>query len=920
MMTDNIGVGCPDPGRNRIIDYNIILQTNKNTTTDIHEALDTVTDELSLSAVLPTARRSITLATPEISQSPEAHSESITSTVDHSSHILLPVNRMMEVINNNLATCKICKTDKLQIIQQHSLHLAERLTIHCERCFLRHRSIKAKCIRLSKKLAKQKRLTIKDRTQARKLYDQIRNLKQNIAQYENEFNTWKIDAEQNEANKDKINNCSRSSVTYEINLRCMLAAYHLGTGPQDVTKLFSMLGLGSMLWFERTFTRHEAYLNNGIIKVANEIIDESMISEIKTTLSKEIGASDAETWIELVEAQRYDEAKAIAQQCKLTASFDVGWQKRSTGRVYDSLSGHGYMIGCSGGRVISMGVLCKKCSVCITANRKGIEPSTHSCTINHEGSSGGMEARLCVQLVEKMSSKFGGMVVLGALVTDDDSTIRSRCRNHSEGGKLSGEIPTPKFLADPGHRIKVMGKAIFKVVTKTKNPDEVRSIDALRWKKYFSCYVAQNKTKGLDVFIKNANAALEHLFNNHCFCDSSWCWAKSIDDHLHELITTKVKQNLKHESNNKETTTTHENTYSNNSMHRSDDLSYEELENHWLEALNLEKSEEEDDNGDAYSDMMSDEEYLPSDYDDIDSEDSGGDVDSVSSEDDWAVDDLNYELAISNVIDNYSMEQTVFSEAELEDIKVKEKILIERGDKGYYRDKDTHARAYTLMCEALQQYMKPEMLSMLHHSYTTQINESLNKSVSSYAPKHKTYSLTKSLEARVGVAASVQIGGYEKFWHHTYKHFDLNFHNPLATALAKMDKDKSNKRKRAATKEGKRKRSASRHKKLNDAHKQDTADFKKGFSYESGVALAAAKKTAKHKLTNAFRNPKNTTPDRMKCKFFHPLYCQKLGHKTCNNKECAMFGKTKAERDEAESKILQSYQDQLLAESTNKRK
>ena len=70
----------------------------------------------------------------------------------------------------------------------------------------------------------------------------------------------------------------------------MLAAYHLGTGPQDVSKLFSMLGLGSMLWFERTFTSHEAYLNNGIIQVANEIIDQSMLSEIKITLSKQISS------------------------------------------------------------------------------------------------------------------------------------------------------------------------------------------------------------------------------------------------------------------------------------------------------------------------------------------------------------------------------------------------------------------------------------------------------------------------------------------------------------------------------------------------------------------------------------------------------------------------------------------------------
>ena len=53
-----------------------------------------------------------------------------------------------------------------------------------------------------------------------------------------------------------------------------------------------------------------------------------------------------------------------------TPPFDMGWQKRATGRVYDSLSSHGYMIGCSTGKVISMGVLCKKYSTCHSNNKK----------------------------------------------------------------------------------------------------------------------------------------------------------------------------------------------------------------------------------------------------------------------------------------------------------------------------------------------------------------------------------------------------------------------------------------------------------------------------------------------------------------------------------------------------------------------
>ena len=67
----------------------------------------------------------------------------------------------------------------------------------------------------------------------------------------------------------------------------MLAAYHLGTGPQDITKLCSMLGLDNMLWFERLFTRHEAKLNDGLITVARTMIKEALMSEIISTTKTE---------------------------------------------------------------------------------------------------------------------------------------------------------------------------------------------------------------------------------------------------------------------------------------------------------------------------------------------------------------------------------------------------------------------------------------------------------------------------------------------------------------------------------------------------------------------------------------------------------------------------------------------------------
>ena len=167
----------------------------------------------------------------------------------------------------------------------------------------------------------------------------------------------------------------------------------------------------------------------------------------------------------------------------------MAWQKRSTGRVYDSVSGHAYMVGCESGKVISMGVLAKTCAVCRRCNIRGIEPSPHSCTINYDGSSGGMESTLCVELLEKISGDYEERVHVGELVTDDDSTIRSRCQNKKDGGTVRDDVRTPVLLADPGHRVKVMGKAIFKLVGKTKKKDEVKTIDALRLKKYFSLYI-----------------------------------------------------------------------------------------------------------------------------------------------------------------------------------------------------------------------------------------------------------------------------------------------------------------------------------------------------------------------------------------------------------------------------------------------
>ena len=230
----------------------------------------------------------------------------------------------------------------------------------------------------------------------------------------------------------------------------------------------------------------------------------------------------------------------------LAISFDMGWQKRSTGKLYDSLSGHAYKIGCRTGEIIGLRVKCKKCTICRKANKRGIPAPEHKCTINWTGASGAMEAGVALEMVKKLCEDYDGRLYTEYIVSDDDSSMRSHLRHIDDGGKLPPNVPQPTFLADPSHRIKTMCSPIYKMITNTKDPSKCKKIDFLRVKKYISCYIYQNKSSPLEDLVKRARAPIEHLFNVHKWCDPEWCWSKSLDDQQEKMMN-HVRQY--HESN-----------------------------------------------------------------------------------------------------------------------------------------------------------------------------------------------------------------------------------------------------------------------------------------------------------------------------------------------------------------------------------
>ena len=324
--------------------------------------------------------------------------------------------------------------------------------------------------------------------------------------------------------------------------------YHIGTAGYHIGKALGMMGVSGAASFEVNFARHSQKIGKHLRVVAKEFMVEAMTDEVIATLSQthdEMEVQSYKTTIKHAIIQnKYDVIPSKFLPFAIAVSYDMGWQKKGSGKQYDSNSGHGYFIGCRTGKVVTCGVLQKLCSICTAYERRQITIPEHVCNTNHTGSSGGMEARLCRQMLEEVYVGSDGMMEVKDLVTDDDSTLRDHCSSAENGGKLRPGMGQPKFLADPTHRTKVMSRPIFNLVQGTKNPDEIKMIDALRLKKYISCYILQNRNGDFDKFVANAKAPVEHLFDNHEFCDESWCYAKELTCRTEQLVVQSQTQQV----------------------------------------------------------------------------------------------------------------------------------------------------------------------------------------------------------------------------------------------------------------------------------------------------------------------------------------------------------------------------------------
>ena len=112
-----------------------------------------------------------------------------------------------------------------------------------------------------------------------------------------------------------------------------------GTGATENYNITSLLGLPTPAGNTNNHNRSVYNMYSMIIEAAEETVKEALIEEVRLQYESENREMMYSSYCNLPESER------ALYPVGINISFDMGWNKRSSGNQYNSLSGHGFAIG-----------------------------------------------------------------------------------------------------------------------------------------------------------------------------------------------------------------------------------------------------------------------------------------------------------------------------------------------------------------------------------------------------------------------------------------------------------------------------------------------------------------------------------------------------------------------------------------------
>jgi hypothetical protein len=376
---------------------------------------------------------------------------------------------------------------------------------------------------------------------------------------------------------EESNNKRERTTDYCVNILFVLGFMSCGDGCVEAARILGLLGLPNDTTMEtRSFTLIESRISPAIQEVTRAILLENLIDEVQATMAKANNQDDNDfaQWMESLTNKNMVLSKA--KYPRIACSFDMGWQQRASGVRYNSQSGHGLLVGGITRKPITVAIKSKHCNFCITwkrDNKDMVEAAEldgedlilpwHECTKNHDGSSGAMEPRACLDMVVELYDKFH--CITDSICCDDDASTRAlvkwsnndwminnnttvgprvlitggkqkgKTKPRESAGMLPGHIPEPSFVADPNHRRKILMKELIGISKlNVKEKHTMMTMDATWIEKNFSYMIRQLLKMPEQQYETAGQAVLNHHFDCHDHC-GLWCKRKQQSEEVRNL-------------------------------------------------------------------------------------------------------------------------------------------------------------------------------------------------------------------------------------------------------------------------------------------------------------------------------------------------------------------------------------------------
>jgi hypothetical protein len=150
---------------------------------------------------------------------------------------------------------------------------------------------------------------------------------------------------------------------YAVNVLYIIGFILCGDGGTEAARMLGLLGLPNDTTMQsRSFTLVEERISPIIQAVSDRILIENLIEEVRQTFAAipDKDPLDFELWKRSVGAS--NAVLPLDKYPRVDVSYDMAWQQRSSGRKYNSPTGHAFFIGGRSCRPICLDIKCKICN------------------------------------------------------------------------------------------------------------------------------------------------------------------------------------------------------------------------------------------------------------------------------------------------------------------------------------------------------------------------------------------------------------------------------------------------------------------------------------------------------------------------------------------------------------------------------